>query len=136
MITEKFVKAGKAIFSVSNDKGDHYTYRINHREKTEQWPECWFVSLLTGPNNEDDYTYLGMLDDSQLVRLTAKSKYQPDSLPVKVIRWALKLIYSGSALPPGYSINHCGCCGRCGRLLTVPSSVESGFGPECIKHVS
>jgi len=23
-------------------------------------------------------------------------------------------------------------CGRCGRVLTVPESVESGFGPECI----
>jgi hypothetical protein len=26
---------------------------------------------------------------------------------------------------------HEGRCGRCGRKLTVPESIESGFGPEC-----
>jgi hypothetical protein len=29
--------------------------------------------------------------------------------------------------------HHEGKCGRCGRLLTVPSSIESGIGPECSK---
>lgn len=31
---------------------------------------------------------------------------------------------------------HEGHCGRCGRRLTVPESIESGFGPECIKIVN
>jgi hypothetical protein len=26
---------------------------------------------------------------------------------------------------------HEGRCGRCGRRLTVPESIESGLGPEC-----
>src|SRR5882672_9405186 len=30
---------------------------------------------------------------------------------------------------------HSGSCGRCGRTLTVPESVLSGFGPECINKM-
>jgi hypothetical protein len=28
---------------------------------------------------------------------------------------------------------HEGSCARCGKKLTVPESIESGFGPECVK---
>jgi hypothetical protein len=31
---------------------------------------------------------------------------------------------------------HEGTCGKCGRALTVPSSIENGLGPECIKSLS
>jgi hypothetical protein len=34
-------------------------------------------------------------------------------------------------MPPEMEVEHSGHCGRCGRLLTVPSSVQSGLGPEC-----
>jgi predicted metal-dependent hydrolase len=37
------------------------------------------------------------------------------------------------SLCPGFNVHHEGKCGRCGRLLTVPSSIESGIGPECSK---
>jgi hypothetical protein len=38
-------------------------------------------------------------------------------------------------LPEQVEVHHEGRCGRCGRALTVPESIESGFGPECINHV-
>ena len=31
---------------------------------------------------------------------------------------------------------HEGRCGRCGRKLTVPESIEAGYGPECINLVA
>ncbi|MGQ4872128.1 MAG: DUF6011 domain-containing protein, partial [Candidatus Thorarchaeota archaeon] len=33
------------------------------------------------------------------------------------------------ALPEKVRIWHEGKCGRCGRRLTVPESIESGYGP-------
>jgi hypothetical protein len=36
---------------------------------------------------------------------------------------------------PRCTVHHEGRCGRCGRTLTVPESIESGFGPECINYV-
>ena len=123
----RFFAAGNSTFTVSNNKGEHYTFKIM---KAEQW-EKWFVRLLTGPDNESSYTYLGKFENNRL-EMTAKSKMLPDSKPVQVFNWAIKQVNDRKPLPDGYAIQHCGKCGRCGRKLTVPSSIESGFGPECI----
>ena len=136
MINREFVLAGKAIFSVKNDKGQHYTFKIIHQKGNDQFPPVWFIFLLTGPDNTSDYTYMGKIDaETGKVILTAKSKYSADSLPVKVADFGLRIIYGKQALPAGYGINHEGYCGRCARLLTVPESVESGIGPECAKKM-
>ena len=128
----RFFSGGKAIFTVGNDKGNHYTYKIR-QPKGENKP--FFVSMLTGPMNDYDYTYLGIYNPNALnVYLTKKSKYNEESIPVKVIRWAIRQIANKATLPVGYSIQHEGKCCRCGRTLTVPESIESGWGPECIKH--
>lgn len=124
----KFFSAGRAVFTVDNGKGTHYTYQIGH-SKPEQ---PLFVGLLTGPNNESDYTYLGIYNpENHQVRLTAKSKYTEETQPVKVIRWAIKQIAEGKELPEGYSVKHEGKCCRCGRTLTDPISIDRGVGPEC-----
>ncbi len=137
MLTRTFLLAGRAIFTISNPQGVRYTFKITHKEGSAKFPPAWFVSLLTGSDNENDYTYVGMLDcETGTVRLTAKSKYRDDTLAVKVVRWGLSLIWGNKELPEGYAIHHEGKCGRCGRLLTVPSSVDSGFGPECIKMMA
>jgi len=125
-----FLEAGHAIFTVGNDKGDHYTYRIVKPSKDKPF----FVSLLTGPDNCADYTYLGVFNPlTREVYRTAKSKYLESSTPVKVIRWAIKKVANNTTLPPGYSIYHEGRCCRCGRRLTTPESVEAGIGPECAR---
>lgn len=125
----KFFEGGKAIFTVANPQGQHYTFKIKHDKGTP-----FFVSLLTGPDNYLNYTYLGMyIPQNKTVTLTAKSKFKEDSTPVKVIRWAIKMISDNKPLPQGYSIQHEGRCCRCGRLLTTPESIKHGIGPECMK---
>lgn len=137
MINKDFVLAGKAIFTIDNGKGTHYTYKVTHKEATGQYNESWFVSLLTGPDNTSNYTYLGMLNPfNGAVSLTRKSKFDDLTLPVRVIRWALNIIWSSKELPTGYNIRHEGRCGRCGRVLTVPESIDTGIGPECAKLMS
>lgn len=126
-----FFEGGKAIFTVSNPDGEHYTFKISHKEKTP-----FFVSVLTGPDNLSDYTYLGIYHPgNKAVILTKKSKYKEGTTPVKVIRWAIEKVVAGEAPPEGYSIQHEGRCCRCGRVLTTPESIEAGIGPECIKKV-
>lgn len=124
----KFFEGGRAVFTVANNQGEHYTYRIGHSREDQPL----FVGLLTGPNNEQDYTYMGIYSpDTGNIRLTGKSKYTPDSKPVKVIQWAVNVVRSGKPLPEGYSIQHEGRCCRCGRTLTDPTSISLGIGPEC-----
>lgn len=134
MDAKLFITAGKATFTVSNGKGDHRTYRVTRKDADDRYPETYFVKLLTGPDNTSSYTYLGILDAATGgVRLTKNSKFTDDSLPVKVLRWALKKVWAGEPLPAGYAVQHEGKCGRCGRALTVPESIVSGIGPECAK---
>jgi len=133
---KQFVLAGKSIFTVHNDKGVHYTYKVQKQDEKGTWGVRWFVSLLTGPNNLSDYQYIGILEHmSGTIRLTRASCFTPDSLPVKVVNWALaKVVWPDrlDKLPPGYGIKHEGRCGRCGRVLTTPESIDQGIGPECL----
>lgn len=129
-IGREFVLAGKAIFTVFSRSGKHYTYRVTSKE-SDSGSKIWFVGLLTGTDNTSDYEYLGVLKESGEVRLTAKSQHTSESTPVIAIRWAINKLWSGSPIPDGCGIHHEGWCGRCGRMLTDPVSVRTGFGPKC-----
>jgi len=155
MIEKEFVTAGRAVFTVEPSATfqeqfpvvkPHYTYKVKFvkgKEKKDKpgefWSDAYMVFLLTGPDNTADYTYLGMLDDKTgYVRLTAKSKWNDDTWPVKIIRRVLARLWAGECheiAANGWKVHHEGRCGRCGRALTVPESVENGIGPECIKKV-
>lgn len=85
MITKDFLLAGRAIFTVHNSSGERYTYKITKKESSAQFPEAHFASLLTGPSNESDYTYMGQLQYN-LMRVvpTKKSQYTIESKPMRV----------------------------------------------------
>jgi hypothetical protein len=132
MITKDFLLAGHAIFTVENTTGDHWTYRVSACEGN---PDIMFVSLLTGPQNTSDYTYLGLLIvKDAIVRLTKKSAYSEDTKAVQIIRRVICRLYDGQGSvieAAGWKVHHIGKCGRCGRPLTTPASIESGIGPIC-----
>ena len=147
MITKQFILAGKAVFTVEipasygSERGlkGHYTFKVCHKEASAQYPEAWFVNLLTGPDNTSDYTYFGMLRpaDGQL-DLTAKSHHTESSKLVAVLRRVLARVWAGeqdAITAAGFNLHHEGKCCRCGRILTTPESVTSGIGPECAKKL-
>ena len=92
---------------------------------------------LVGTDNENDYQYLGKLDAfTGQMAATAKSCRPADSLEVRLLNRVLASIWTDdhqAYQQHGYETHHEGKCCRCGRKLTVPSSIESGWGPECIK---
>ena len=141
-IGKSFILAGKSTFTVQIAPEDvakegcspHYTYRVKHKAAEGTYGDIYFVSLLTGPDNEASYSYVGVLDPaSGRVRMTAKSKVAETAPSVRVLRYALEKVWTNQGLPDGYKIHHEGQCGRCGRKLTTPESVERGIGPECWK---
>lgn len=147
MISRKFVTAGKALFtleipaafSTQHSLPSHYTYKVTKKEATDQYCESYFVSLLTGPSNESDYSYLGVLDPtSGEVRLTKASKMTYESMPVRLLQRIIRRLWidqTEEITKAGFALHHEGVCCRCGHRLTVPSSIESGIGPECAKKV-
>ena len=130
---KRFVLAGKAIFTLQG-KDSRYTFKVSKAEPkpgSQYTQPAYFVSLLTGPDNLSDYTYGGLLNvQTGQVRITRASKYTLDSTPIKAFNWAIGRIWRGLPIDPA-TFYHIGRCARCGRALTVPSSIESGLGPEC-----
>lgn len=132
----KFVLAGNATFTLRSLKtGVRYTFKVQQGEaENGAKQDRWFVKYLTGTDNESDYTYLGMIQHGKFM-LTAKSKLPWSAVPVVAFRWAFEHLISGQDLP-NTEFWHAGKCGRCGRKLTVPESIASGYGPECITKVA
>ncbi len=64
-------------------------------------------------------------------RASDVSRDAPSSI---AFSWAWRKMLRNE-LPDQLEIWHEGRCGRCNRKLTVPESVASGFGPECIGKI-
>lgn len=137
---ERFILAGNATFTlVSKATGNRLTYRVQKPDDFKEDRPIWFVKVLTGADNENDYNYIG-----QIVPYTRGSSYMSFShgkksrigasaTSVATIRWLVGHLIGphGKGLPASVEFYHEGRCGRCNRTLTVPSSIETGFGPDC-----
>lgn len=128
-LAKAYIEAGIATFTLESQRTNkHITYRIRKSKDSE----VSFVSLLTGSDNESSFTYVGLYEGGNL-RLTRKSKLTDDSVPVRAFRYFANGLKKGE-IAPDLKVFHSGKCGRCGRKLTVPSSIVSGLGPECAKR--
>lgn len=146
LVTKKFLYGGDAMFTVSNNKGEWYTFRVTASKPSERYPNpkpnTFWVKILTGPNNDPDsgnWVYLGFLDGTNF-RTTKASQHNEDSLTVKVFKWAVYVLNAEVSIPQGYAISSSGRCAACGRLLTAepgvnPEGARYGFGPVCWKRL-
>lgn len=125
----QFIYAGKAMLTVVGAK-DRFTYKI----KIADDGNLHFVSVLNGPDNWSNYQYIGFIRDGQLI---AGKKGHPDAASYKAFAWTLAhLVKNPEQIAEPLEVWHEGKCGRCGRKLTVPESIDQGYGPECIKIVA
>ena len=126
----RFVRAGKATITLRSKKTEtRFTYRITQSEDGL----AYFVGLLTGSDNESNYSYLGRIsrDIFWLGRKVPRAgDIGKDAPSAKAFDWTWRKLVRGE-LPEQLEVWHEGRCGRCGRKLTVPSSIAAGFGPEC-----
>lgn len=121
-----FALAGNARLTlVSRKTGARFTYRV----RKSQDGRVHFVSVLTGSDNESSFTYLGIIRDMHF-QVTAKSKISKDAPSARGFDF-FWFLAANSRSCPDLEVWHEGRCGRCGRALTVPSSIKLGIGPEC-----
>ena len=124
----KFIFAGKSIVTFLNTKtGNRFTFKT----KAAKDSNMFFVSVLNGPEN---WTYIGTCIEGKF-RHGRKSNISADAQSVKVFDFVLAKLVLGT-LPEFVEVWHEGHCGKCGKRLTVPSSIENGLGPECIKTLT
>ena len=124
----KFIFAGNSTVTFLNSETENrFTYRVKKAKDSN----LFFLSVLTGP---EQYSYLGTISNGNY-KHGAKSNFTTGVQSEKVFSYVLNKLKTES-LPECIEIWHEGKCGKCGRQLTVPSSIETGIGPECIKTLS
>jgi hypothetical protein len=128
----QFTLAGLATLTLKSTRtGAHYTFKVKQApadEATGEEKALWFVSVLA---DSDRYMYVGCIAGAaENFKLTGGSKFTEAAGCTKAWRYFWAGIQTG-VVKPELEIRHEGRCGRCGRELTTPESVDTGFGPEC-----
>ena len=127
-----FMTAGDATFTVTSRKtGTRFTYRVEAASETGKW----FVKVLTGPDNRNDYTYAGMLFEQEGGALkpvqTRNSKVKAAAPSWMGFVWLVSMLNAGRDIGEQAEVDPMGKCGRCRRELTDPESIRTGLGPVC-----
>ncbi len=122
-----FVRGGNSRFTlVSKKTGTRFTYKVRASEDGK----VHFVKFLSGPDNVNAYTFLGTIFADGSFRLTSRNSITAQTPSAVAFTWFFDAIASAQ-VPAQLEFWHEGRCGRCGRVLTVPESIATGFGPEC-----
>lgn len=128
-----FIFAGKSTFTIRNTAtGNRVTFRLRKKQNRKTNLPLWFVTAMTGSDNEASYSFIGT--QFSLIPKDFKPKAYAYPKPVEVWKWFISNLNNISRYPM-VEVWHEGRCGKCGRKLTVPESIESGIGPECRKHI-
>lgn len=128
----EFILAGNALFTLKSLRtGKHFTFKVKRRMQVDPQtctqvplqPASWVVNVLNGPDNTSNYKYLGHINAEE--QFFTSAQMTPAR---KGFAWCWKNL---ERCGERFEFRHAGRCGRCGRLLTHPDSIESGIGPEC-----
>lgn len=127
-----YILGGNAVVTlVSKRTGERFTYRVSESKPKEGKQPVHFVSVLTGPDNRQDYEFLGTIFPDGNYRRSMKSQIGPDAPSAKAWEWTWYNLDTDRV-----EIWHEGTCSKCGRALTDPASIERGLGPVCAERVS
>lgn len=122
-----FIQGGNArVTFVSQKTNARFTFRVRAADSGD----VFFVSLLNGKDNENNYVYIGYMRDGTFYHGGRKSHVTRDAASFCAFDYVW-LALTRNAMPKDCAIWHEGACCRCGRALTVPQSIASGIGPEC-----
>ncbi len=129
-------------------KHGHYTMKLWTVRKGK-FAGKRMLGLLTGSNNEDDYTAVAFWDDERKrANVFKKWRGQSSRFPTdgyhwqedgwsviekKVEMWVDLVVRGEKGHWWGRQFRYelAGHCVRCNRRLTVPESIEKGIGPMC-----
>ena len=127
----RFLLAGDAHCTFRSHRTDkHFTYHVEANKKpTTAGGPSHFVAVLTAPEH---YEYIGCLYDRRVFRHGSRSRIASNAPSVRAFGWVWTRLLAGR-VPETCDVYHEGRCGRCGRPLTHPESIENGLGPECAK---
>ena len=123
----KFIFAGNSTVTFLNTKtSNRFTFKVKKSKNSN----FYFVSVLTNP---EMYQYIGTVVDDIFTH-GKKSKISLDAQSVRTFEYVLTKLKINN-LPDFIEVWHEGKCGKCGKKLTDPISIERGYGPFCVALV-
>lgn len=140
---KRFLLAGNSTFTVRSKRTmKRFTFRLKQADSIpgRESDRPWFASLLTGPDNSNDFKYFGFIKFQNdygggaynyVHGRPGKSCAARSAESVQAFVFTVFNILNRNRIPTEVEFWHEGRCGRCGRKLTDPESIERGFGPEC-----
>jgi len=128
----RFILAGMAFFSMLSLKTNTVVQYYVRKSKKKPDAPVRYVYTRTG----DVMTFIGTIFISKSCKPfywnSKHSGLAKGNLKVKAFEWIwYKLVRNENY--KNVEILHEGRCGRCGRKLTDPVSIETGLGPHCRK---
>lgn len=135
------VRIGDGIFTVTSGRdGSHRTFRVdtvNPKGEAEgdfakRFAGRQTLALLAGPDNTSDYRGIGFITPEGAFIPYAKQKGTVNEKLGRVFQALMTDTPGGLDLKAnGYRVQASLNCRRCGRTLSVPSSLNAQLGPDC-----
>ena len=115
---------------MSDEPGDHVTIRIRTQDKDARFaPGEQIASYLMGPNNESDYAGFAFVKPNGDFNVWKRFKASHNLINALGV-----LTQDPEEAGQAFALES-GRCRRCNRTLTVPASINRGFGPHCAGEV-
>jgi len=118
------------VFNEADD--DRITLRVRDHWNPDNGQRGWrVVDYLSGPDNERDYTGFAFIQSSTH-KWSIWKRFKDNGR----LAHALEVLHRDpDETGMAYALK-ASRCRRCGRKLTVPASVNQGYGPECVNKIT
>lgn len=139
----EYVLAGRGRFTiVSVQTGTRFTYKIESPRAPDDrsgdppkygrpsLPPLFVKVLMHG---SEEYGFIGFIRGREFKHST-KAKVGQDAPSFRSFNWLFQMLIRERLPSEKIEFWHEGKCGKCGRVLTVPESIERGLGPICARR--
>lgn len=129
-LTKEYIFAGHSTFTIESTKiNQRYTYKVKRQTTKSSGKVSYQVYRLYGPDNTDDYRFICLVGDDRKTILVNQANQK--EMPVVMFKQFIDLLHNDETWPEKCKFYKSNKCAKCGRLLTTPDSVETGYGPTC-----
>lgn len=127
---KRYCMGGNAIVTLTSPTGVHYTYYLRSPFLDDKEDFAKDVRFVYALGTDQKWFYIGGLyANGTYFRATRNSSVSGRSPVFKGVVYLVKMMNKDFDTP--MILQHEGCCGKCGRRLTDPISIERGIGPKC-----
>lgn len=119
-------------YTIETEDG-HFTFRI--KPGTVKLEGRTIIEYLYGADNEMDFRAFGFVKEDRTI--TVWTRFQHSTVGKVRAQQIVKAFMNADTLEAAgqaYALKS-GRCRRCGRTLTVPASINQGYGPDCFEKV-